>query len=68
VLVLNDSTLGSGSGPATYSFDAGTGDLIEVFYTAGSWPWENYYQVYDGTGSLIMLQTASDGSATGTCP
>jgi subtilisin-like proprotein convertase family protein len=67
-LVINDGTLGSGSGPATYTFSAGTGDLIQVYYTAGSWPWENYYQVYDGTGSLIMLQTASDGSATGTCP
>ncbi|MFH1531396.1 MAG: proprotein convertase P-domain-containing protein [Pseudomonadota bacterium] len=68
VLVLDNATLVSGSGPATYSFDADDGDPIQVFYAAGSWPWENYYQVYDGTGGLIILQTAGDGSGTGNCP
>ena len=68
VLVLDDATLASGFGPATYTFLADTGDLIEVTYFPGSWSWENYYQVYDGEGDLIILETAASGSGTGDCP
>ena len=67
-LVLDNATLGWGYGPATYTFDAADGDLIQTFYSGGYWPWENYYRVYDGAGSLIIMQTQSNGSGTGNCP
>ncbi len=71
ILVLNDITLGSGSGPATYSFSANTGDAVFVDWTAGSYPSENYFDVEDGTGALLVNDwypnTSGDWNGTGNC-
>jgi hypothetical protein len=53
IMVLDDITLASGSGPAIFTFDAALGDAIQVTYVAGSWGYENYYDVSDGTGALL---------------
>jgi hypothetical protein len=53
IMVLDDITLASGSGPANFTFDAALGDAIQITYVAGSWGYENYYDVSDGTGALL---------------
>ncbi|OFX48111.1 MAG: hypothetical protein A2X13_03005 [Bacteroidetes bacterium GWC2_33_15] len=60
--VLTNITLSSGSGPATYTFDANTGDEITTNYTEGNWPEENWYEIKDAIGSII----ATDGDNTKT--
>ena len=55
-LVLAGITLTSGSGPATFTFMAASGDTIVTVYNAiGGWPYEPYYYIYDGYGTLIGL-------------
>ncbi|PLW92098.1 MAG: hypothetical protein C0592_12500, partial [Marinilabiliales bacterium] len=58
VPALTNITLGSGAGPALYTI-AGVvdGDQITTTYTAGSWAYENYYYIYDATGTEV----GSDG-------
>ena len=56
-VVLNDITLDSGSGPATFTFDVSSGDQIYTEFTAGGWPYECSYYIYDADG----IQVASDG-------
>lgn len=54
--VITGATLSTGSGPATFNFNAFQGQTITANYTAGSWSYENYYRVYDGpngTGAII---------------
>ncbi len=52
--VLNQITLPSGTGPLSFYFMAGTGDVIQtVYYVYGGWPYEPYYFIYNGAGQLI---------------
>ncbi|MBW6514606.1 MAG: T9SS type A sorting domain-containing protein [Candidatus Syntrophosphaera sp.] len=57
ILVLDDITLASGAGPATYTFTANAGDEIATIYTAGSWAYENWYEILDPVLAVI----ATDG-------
>jgi len=51
----------SGTGPATYTFTVNDGDTIFLDYVdAGSWEYENVYEVYDSGG--VLLATISVGS------
>jgi hypothetical protein len=52
-LVLDDITVASGSGPVVYPFTVGDGSSIFMDWTAGSWPGENYFDVYDSEATLI---------------
>ncbi|HKK66813.1 MAG TPA: hypothetical protein VJ946_01330, partial [Bacteroidales bacterium] len=52
-LVLDDITLGSGSGPASYSFEANTGQSIQVTYTSGSWASECYFDITNNNGTVL---------------
>lgn len=70
-LVLDDITLDNGTGPEYFTFPAESGDDISTIYTAGQWPYENWYEFYDGDGNLIY--TSGDvsipvGVVFGTCP
>ncbi len=58
LLVLDDITLSTGSGPASFDIPIATGDSISTIYTAGSWAYENSYFIYDNDG----VQVASDGT------
>ncbi len=62
--VLTNITLGSGSGPANYSFMADEGDAIQVAYTAGSWASECYYDITDGTGGYLVQDYYPNSSGT----
>jgi hypothetical protein len=46
-LALAGVTLASGSGPETVTFDAATGSVINTVWTAGGWPYEASYCIYD---------------------
>jgi hypothetical protein len=62
VTVLSQITLPSGLGPLTYTFMAASGDTIQtVYYPIGGWPYEPYYYIYDGFGSLLGYD-GTDGS------
>ncbi len=71
VVVLNDITIASGSGPEYYSFPAESGDDISTVYTAGSWSSENSYEILDGDGNVIYSAgnvSIPEGVVYGTCP
>ena len=53
-VVLDDITLASGSGPATFYYYVSTGDVVTTVFTAGGWPEENYYEIYDDLGTFII--------------
>ena len=55
--VLTNITLSSGSGPATYTFQANTNDVITTTFSAASYPSECYYYIYD----VNDAQIAADG-------
>ena len=66
-------TITNGGGPLTYNFMVNTGDQIHVTFTAGNWPEENEYFIYDSDGIEIFHDgpnpTASNTLVgTGTCP
>ncbi len=63
--VLNDCTVASGFGPATYYFDANVGDEIATVYTPGSWPDENWYQILDPSAAVIAVDGAGSSIPTG---
>ena len=49
-------TIATGAGPDTYTFNAATGSAISTVYTAGGWPYENEYHVYDVNGFEICAE------------
>jgi hypothetical protein len=72
IVVLDNITLASGSGPANFNFFAGTGDAIQVIWTAGSWPGENYFDVYDGCSIALVTNyypytSGATWNGTGNC-
>ncbi len=61
VTVLNSISLANGYGPQCYNFSVPAGATISVYYTAGFWPGENYYSVYNGpngSGTSIFYSGA----------
>jgi hypothetical protein len=59
VVVINQLTLSSGSGPLDSSFTVNTGDTISTVYVAGSWSSENKYEIKDAVGNVVATQGAS---------
>ena len=57
IVVLENITLATGTGPEAYTFNAATGDEICAIFTAGAWPNENWYEILDPNGVII----ATDG-------
>ncbi len=58
VVVLDQITLATGTGPETYYFDAMPGDEIStVYYQVDPWSSENSYYIYDPMG----VEIANDG-------
>jgi len=49
-------TLASGYGPECHPIPVGSGDEITVHYTAGGWPSENEYYIYDLYGVLVRSE------------
>ena len=48
VVVLDNITLASGSGPASYYFSCKYwGSRSQHVFTAGGWPYECYYYIYN---------------------
>ena len=75
VLVHDDITVSSsdnGGDFATYTFEVNDGDEIAVTYTAGSYSYENEYEVFDNSGAVIASSgqggsTPGDTTATASC-
>lgn len=73
VVVLDDITLASGSGPEAFSFPVENGDDLSTVFTPGGWPYECSYEFYDGDGNLIYTSPYNNlnlapGTVFGTCP
>lgn len=62
--VLSNITLGGGSGPANFTFSATAGDAISITYSAGSWAYENYFDVLDGAANSLVNDWYPDASGT----
>ncbi len=61
-VVLDNITLNSGLGPATFYFNVTSGDEITTIFTPGDWVTEPYYYIYDGMGSQVWYSpTGSSG-------
>jgi len=65
VVVLDDITLASGAGPVPYTFSANAGDIISTVYTAGSWAYENWYEILDPNLAVIATDGAGGVQPTG---
>jgi hypothetical protein len=59
-IVVNNATLSSGYGPLCFTFYASTGDTIVADYTAGSYPYENYYEIADINGTVLCSHWGDD--------
>ncbi len=57
IVVLDDITLSTGNGPATFTFNMYHGSEIITVYTPGGWSYENSYIIYDANGTAVF----SDG-------
>jgi uncharacterized protein YjdB len=73
VTVLTNITLGSGSGPAIFSFNASTGASITVqTVSGGSYFGEMRYTVKNGSGVALVTNhnpsASGNWSGTGSCP
>jgi PKD repeat protein len=73
IVVLDDITLLSGSGPACYTFTVFDGSTIEILYTPDGWPYENYFYLYDSEGNDVLGGSwwpyyDGDWTGTATCP
>ena len=62
IVRLNDKTLASGYGPATYTFPANSGAVITTLFTAGSYPSEPYYYIYDSDGNQVWYAPSGNSS------
>jgi hypothetical protein len=65
MVVLDNLTLPSGSGPQTTVFQAATGDSISTVYVAGGWSYENEYHIYDVNGFEICADGVGGSTPTG---
>ncbi|MBP6871326.1 MAG: carboxypeptidase regulatory-like domain-containing protein [Bacteroidales bacterium] len=62
VVRLNDITLASGYGPATFTFPTNTGAVITTQFTIGSWASEPYYYIYNNSGQQVWYAPAGNSS------
>ncbi|MCD4665069.1 MAG: carboxypeptidase regulatory-like domain-containing protein, partial [Bacteroidales bacterium] len=53
-VVLDNITLASGYGPEAFDFETGSGSEVSCVFTAGGWPYECSYYVYDNDGTEIF--------------
>ncbi|MCD6181420.1 MAG: hypothetical protein J7K89_03455, partial [Candidatus Cloacimonetes bacterium] len=53
VVILDDITLASGGGPEAHTFAVVVDDVITTAYTAGSYSYENEYQIKDETTTVV---------------
>ncbi|MEA3444490.1 MAG: pre-peptidase C-terminal domain-containing protein, partial [Bacteroidota bacterium] len=66
IVVLDDITIASGSGPVTFTFNLYHGSAITTVYTAGGWAYENSYIIYDANGTQVFADgTSGQPAATG---
>lgn len=74
VVVLNNITMSSGSGPDVFSFPVEGGDDISVVeVVTGSWHSECSYEIYDGDGNIMYTTPFNNlnlapGTVFGGCP
>ena len=54
VAVATGLTLQNGTGPYIHTISVAGGDVISTVYTAGSWPEENYYELYDSHMQFVV--------------
>jgi hypothetical protein len=52
--VLDNVSLSTGKGPKDYEFNAAKGDTIRIFFTEGAWAYENYIDLVDSKGELLL--------------
>ncbi len=62
VTVASNLTLPSGSGPFIYTLDLNSGDVVSTDYYTGSWPDENYYEVYSQNNQFIIRDGCTNSS------
>ena len=62
IVRLNDKTLTSGYGPATFTFPTNTGAVITTVFTAGSYPSEPYYYIYNNEGTQVWYAPSGNSS------
>ncbi len=61
--VLSGLTVATGSGPNCYDFTVNDGESIVINYTGGSFTYENYYNVYIGSGGVgSQIYTSVSGN------
>jgi archaellum component FlaF (FlaF/FlaG flagellin family) len=65
VVVLQSITLASGAGPEAYTFFANAGDVISTIFTAGSYAYENWYEILDPNNFVIATDGEGDSVPTG---
>jgi hypothetical protein len=63
--VLNDITMSTGSGPLNFDFNANEGDTIRVYYTEGAWTYENYIDIIDDKGNVVLDKHYPDETRDG---
>ena len=56
ILVYDDLTIVSGTGPECHPISVNTGDEITVYFTPGGWSYECAYYIYDSYGSLVRSE------------
>ncbi len=73
--ITNNLTPYPSYGPVTYFFNVPTGGEITTVFTAGGWPEENYYYIYDSEGNQVWATpiwsqppNIMPGQLYGTCP
>jgi hypothetical protein len=60
IVVLNNITLNSGSGPAIFSFPVYSGDQITTDFSPGPFVTEPYYFIYDANGEQVWFSPAGN--------
>ena len=61
-ILVQTITLQNGSGPENFDFPVDSGDVMDLVYTAGAWPDENFYEIYDENGNLLIAQVDLSGN------
>ncbi len=64
ILLYDDLTIVSGSGPECYAIPVNSGDVISTDYTPGSYSYENEYYINDSYGTTVAYE-GSTGSTPG---
>jgi hypothetical protein len=67
IVALADITLANGFGPQCFAFLAGPGDTVFAHFTAGAWPEDDGYKVYDAAGMVICEGHAAQSGGPGDC-